>query len=234
MKNKRSKILIVSDELSSGKFRLVELQQQGYETTLAPCIEKAEQMFAEVLPDVIVVDVTFDYLRAIEFVQQLCNYAIVPILFLTPTNNESQILEAYAAGVDECLTKPVSPALFLAKIRVCLRHSWNIPTDVLDPLQVGEVKLLPSDRTVILNNSRSIRLTNLELRLLYNLLSRAGRPFTAEELCTRIWGSDSNVDLSTLKKLVYRLRQKIELDSANPAYIRTVPGMGYQFSVKLH
>src|SRR6266498_2175931 len=82
--------------------------------------------------------------------------------------------------------------------------------------------------------ARSIRLTNLELRLLYNLLSRAGRPFTAEELCTRIWGSDSNVDLSTLKKLVYRLRQKIELDSANPAYIRTVPGMGYQFSVKLH
>ena len=232
MKNKKSKILIVSDDLSSGKMRSVDLQQHGYETTLAPCTEKAEQMFAQVLPDVIVVDVTTDHQSAIEFVRKLRSYAIVPILFMTSTNNESQTLEVYAAGVDECATKPVSLALFLAKIRVCLRHSWNISTDVLDPLQVGEVKLLPADRTVILNNSKSIQLTNLELSLLYTLLSRAGRTFTAEELCTRIWGYNSDVDLSTLKNLVYRLRQKIEADSANPAYIRTISGMGYQFCVQ--
>ncbi len=93
MKNKKSKILIVSDDLCSGRIRLVDLQQHGYETTLAPCTEKAEQMFAQMLPNVIVIDVVLDYLSAIKFVRKLCNYAIIPILLLTSTNNESQTLK---------------------------------------------------------------------------------------------------------------------------------------------
>ena len=232
MKKRKSKILIISDDHSAGKIRLAELLQYGYETTLAPCTEEAEEVFAQKLPDVIVIDFTSDNTRAIEFVYKLRNYAIVPILLMTPTNKESHILEAYAAGVDECVIKPVSPAVFLAKIKAWLRHSWSIPADVLDPLQIGDIMLLPADRIVILNNSKSIRLTNLELRLLYNLISRAGRTFTADELCTRIWGHESEADLSMLKNLVYRLRQKVEDNPANPAYIRTVPGLGYQFSVE--
>jgi two-component system OmpR family response regulator len=96
---------------------------------------------------------------------------------------------------------------------------------------VGDIHFIPEERTLILDGQPPIRMTNLELRLMYYLMSHAGRTVTAEELFQRIWGSDREPNKATLKNAVYRLRLKLEPDPANPHYIRTVAG-GYQFTEK--
>jgi DNA-binding response OmpR family regulator len=93
---------------------------------------------------------------------------------------------------------------------------------------VGDIHFVPAERTLILEGKSPVRMTNLELRLMYYLMSHAGRTVTAEELCQRVWGSDREANKSTLKNVVYRLRLKLEPDPTQPHYIRTVAG-GYQF-----
>jgi two-component system response regulator MtrA len=98
----------------------------------------------------------------------------------------------------------------------------------LDPLKVGKVNLVPSDRTVVIETGTPIRLTNLEMRLLYILMGRPGRTITAEELIQKVWGYSEEADNTVLKNVIYRLRRKIEVDPANPVVIQTISGVGYK------
>ena len=72
---------------------------------------------------------------AIDLLRQLRAEAANPILLLTPRGDEAHLLEAYAAGADECITQPVGPALFLAKVRAWLRRSWTVPEEALETLE---------------------------------------------------------------------------------------------------
>ena len=138
------------------------------------------------------------------------------------------MLEVYEAGVDECVLKPIHPALFHAKMKAWLRRSWSVPVDMLDSLTVGSFHLVPSNRALVLDNSGPIHLTNLELLLLYYLMGRPGHTVTTEELCQRVWGHSAEGNVAMLKNVVYRLRRKIEADPAKPELILTVRGAGYK------
>jgi DNA-binding response OmpR family regulator len=168
-------------------------------------------------------------LLALSVVNQLREQAVIPILLLGSIQPLKFLLEAYEAGVDEYILKPVEPALLHAKIKAWLRRTWSIPVGMLDALKVGDIRFVPAERTVLLEGKPPIRMTNLELRLMYYLMSHAGRTITAEELFQRVWGTDRDVNKTTLKNVVYRLRLKLEPDPNHPQYIRTVSGVGFQF-----
>jgi len=126
------------------------------------------------------------------------------------------------------MIKPVSPSLFNAKVKVWLGRSWSATTSTLDPVKIGGMHIFPNERMVIRDNGQPVHLTNLELRLLYYLVSRAGHTVTTEELNQRVWGYTGEVDNTMLKNVVYRLRKKIEVDPASPQIIQTVTGVGYK------
>lgn len=138
------------------------------------------------------------------------------------------MLEVYKAGVDDCISKPVSPSLFQAKVKVWLRRFGILSVEALDPITVGTLQLFPSEKIVILKNGSTVRLTNLELRLLYYLMSRPGRAVAIEELNRRVWGYSKETDNTMLKNVIYRLRRKIEADPANPQILQNVAGVGYK------
>jgi DNA-binding response OmpR family regulator len=132
-------------------------------------------------------------------------------------------LEAYQNGVDECVVKPISPAIFLAKIIAWSRRSWAEP---MTPRQTGQLRLDPSHRSAMAANKQEIKLTNLEFRVLHLLMSRPGYVFPAEEIIQTVWGAEGDVIL--LKNVVYRLRKKLEEEGGNANLIKTWPG-GYSF-----
>jgi two-component system response regulator VicR len=224
------KILIVSNHQTTGPLWVFGLKQQNLDVILEPAPANAIQRWSEEVPDLIVFDINWPEKLVLELLQKLRAETTVPIILLTPSRNEDFLIETYQAGVDETLVKPINPSLFLAKIQAWLRRAWTVPADTLDPLKVGKIQLLPSDHAVILEDGNLIRLTNLEFRLLYFLMSRAGRTATAEELIQRVWGYAGEADNTVLKNLIYRVRRKIEKDPASPAFIQTLPGLGYKFS----
>ena len=225
------KILVVSNLQTTSPLWAFRAIQPRWDITRESHPAKAVERWAEQLPDLIVCDIESDS-ESLILITELRDQAAFPILLLTANQSDKFLLEAYEAGVDECILKPIYSPLFEAKVKAWLRHTSSVPLDVLETLKVDDLQLIPSDRSVVLDDQDPIRLTNLELRLLYYLMGRPGRTLTTEELCQRVWQHHSIGDPATLKNLVYRLRRKIEADPAHPQYLHTVAGVGYRFMAK--
>ena len=208
---------------------VLRVVEQDLQVVLEFHPSRAFQRWIDEAPDMIVVDVEPLKPLALDVIGELREQAVIPILMLGADATNQFILAAYEAGIDDYILKPLEPSLLHAKIKAWLRRTWSIPVGMLDALKVGDIHFLPDERTLLLEGQPPIRMTNLELRLMYYLMSHAGRTITAEELCQRVWGTDREVNKTTLKNAVYRLRLKLEPDPTHPQYIRTVSGVGYQF-----
>lgn len=204
------------------------LREKGVSVILESSLEKAvEHGSAETL-DVMVIDVDSDNQDLIEVCRSFRAVSMVPLLLLLPTHHETIVLDAYTIGVDDVIVKPISPAVFQAKIMAWARRSWAIPAEGLNLVQVGKYQLDPAKRCLVDQQKTEIKLTNLEFNLLHLLMSQPGRIFSADELIRSIWGTYGSGDHILLKNVIYRLRKKIEVDHRNPVLLRTWPG-GYSF-----
>jgi DNA-binding response OmpR family regulator len=204
------------------------LRQQGLIVILETSRDKVIDRWSAEMPDLVVIDVDVSHEERIELYKKFRAVNVAPILMLLPSYHETQILEAYAAGVEEVAVKPISPAVFLAKIRAWMRRSWSIPTDRLNLVRAGKYRLDPAQRCLVDPDEAEIKLTNLEFRLLHMLMSRPTFIFSMDEIIEFIWGGYGNGDQVLLKNVVYRLRRKIEEDPSHPTLLQTWQG-GYSF-----
>ncbi len=224
------RVLIVSNQQTTGPLWVFSLQQQNLYVVLESDPAKTLQRCEMETPDLIIMDISLPEAQLVDLIKNLRAELIAPIILLTPPRTEEYIVEVYNAGVDDYMLKPVSPSLFNAKVRVWLRRSWSAATSTLDPVKIGGMHVFPNERLIIRDNGQPVHLTNLELRLLYHLISNAGKTVTTEELNQRVWGYTGEVDNTMLKNVVYRLRRKIEADPASPQIIQTVAGVGYKMA----
>jgi DNA-binding response OmpR family regulator len=223
------KLLVVSSSLKTGPLWAYTLQENKFDVILENEPARTLRRWSEESPNLVLFDVNDPGTLILSIIRLLREESNVPVLLLTSVKPEEYILEAYDAGVDECIIKPISASLFHAKIKAWLRRSWSVPMDVLDPLRVGNVHLIPAERKVMIGEGAPIHLTNLEMRLLYIMMNRPSRTVAAEDLIQRVWGYTGDADNTVLKNVIYRLRRKIESNQANPVIIHTVAGIGYKF-----
>ena len=226
------KVLVVSNQQTTGPLWVFSLQQQKLNVLLEADPTRMLQRCEAETPDLIILDINFPESQTLELIRGLRVEMLTPILMLTPVRSEEYVIEAYKAGVDDCMPKPVSPSLFQAKVKVWLRRFGSLSSDGLNPVRVGTLQLFPAERLVLLKNGGAVQLTNLELRLLYYLMNRPGQIVTIEELNQKVWGYSAEADNTMLKNVVYRLRRKIEADPANPLMIQTVSGVGYKLAAE--
>lgn len=152
-----------------------------------------------------------------------------PILLFLPAYDENLILEYYDTGIDDCVVKPISPVVFYAKVKAWLRHSKQGPVDIMLELRVGNTCLNPNQNILVLDDGKEIKLTDLEVRFLYLLMSSPDHVFDSDTIVNQVWGLYGEQDVTLLKHVVYRLRRKLEEDTDNPRWIQTWHGRGYSF-----
>ena len=224
------KILLVSNRQSASPLLAFNVMQLRLNIVVERQLSRVIQRWSEEVPDIILFELEPGEAHPTQLIRELREQAVIPILLLSFNPHDRLVMEAYEAGVDEYVLQPVHPLILEAKIKAWLRRSWSIPVEMLDSLKVGDIHFIPAERSVIFDHHHPIRLTNLELRLMFYLMSHPGRTVKTEELCQRIWGDYTEGKKTTLKNVVYRLRLKIEADPTHPHYIRTVAGVGYQFA----
>lgn len=224
------KVLVASNSLTTGPLWTPVLETRSIEIIRESNLANLVNCWEANIPDLVIFDITPLDEHALQRIKDLREEAAVPMLLLTASGDPDLILRAYDVGVDDCILKPITPSIFQAKLRAWLRRSWIVSADALDPLRMGHLQLIPSRRVVILNGETPVRLTNLEMRLLYILMSKPERAIRNEELIQKIWGFHEQADIAALKNIVYRLRKKLEEDPSNPSMILNVPGVGYLFS----
>jgi DNA-binding response OmpR family regulator len=222
------KVFVVCEQRDTAPVWRYALRQQGLIVILETSMEKAIDHWSAEMPDLVVLDITEKHEARMEAYQKFRSVSVAPILLFLPTYHETEILDAYMAGVDDVVVKPVSPAIFLAKILAWMRRSWTVPIDNLSLIKAGKHRLDPVRRCLINPEGGEIKLTNLEFRLLHLLMSRPGFVFSLEEIIAASWGGYGNGDQVLLKNVVYRLRKKIEEDPSCPLFLQTGLG-GYSF-----
>lgn len=156
-------------------------------------------------------------------------HLINPILTLTESQKESQLIKLYSAGVDEVIIKPVGPRLLIAKIHAWLQRSWHVPLIMLENLYTDSFCLEPDTHSLTMPNGKTTKLTNLEYRLMHLLMSNPNRCLDSKAIIDKVWGFYGEGDSSLLKHLVYRLRRKIEPQPGAPVFLQTHPSGGYIF-----
>lgn len=221
-------ILVYSDEPTTSRIWALCVTELQCRPLVANSIALAVSLIEEYSPDMIVVDVTAREVNGIQMCRTIREHATVPLLLLTPINNETHTLEAYRAGADECIIKPISPALFFAKVKVWIHRSWTVQVESLDKLTIGEYTLDPSAHRLFSSKGQKIRLSNLEFRVLYLLMDHPNQIFSSDEIIERVWGLSGDGNSVLVKNVIYRLRKKIEPNPNEARYIRTETG-GYLF-----
>jgi len=223
----KAKVLLATDNTEMGRIWCYALEQRGIMSLVAVSVTQAESQWAESSPDLGIADIYTSQIDALALCRQLRAQTANPLLVLCGHSDESALLTIYEAGADECMVRPVSVPLFLAKIRAWLRHAWTVPVHTLEPRVCGSLRLEPERRCLVRGNGQAAPLTSLEFRLLHTLMCYPRHVFSPEVLLDAVWGI-SDGDHIALKNVIYRLRHKIEPDPCQPRYVMTVPG-GYTF-----
>jgi DNA-binding response OmpR family regulator len=165
-------------------------------------------------------------------IRQIRLQTVVPIVLIVDIIPEDQQVNLLDAGADLVITRPYGTRLIMAQIKSLLRRSEGLPYHSLPSLTQADVTLDPTARTVKVGEATPTRLTQLEFRLLYTLITQPGYIISAENLVEHVWGYSGEGNRELVRGLVQRLRSKVEPDPRNPRYILTEPGVGYFFNTK--
>ena len=111
-----------------------------------------------------------------------------------------------------------------------MRRSASIPSFVLPTLALDQITLDPSIRSVSVAGGEARRLTQLEFRLLYTLMTNRGQVVPLDVIVERVWGYTGEGNQDLVRGLISRLRRKIEPDPNSSHFIETIPGVGYRFT----
>jgi DNA-binding response OmpR family regulator len=220
------KILIVDDdaELLDTLVEQLALHDE-FETiavdngTKAVNAAKTEQL------DLVIMDVGLPDIDGREAVRILRKNGFkAPIIMLTGRDTDSDTILGLESGANDYVTKPFRFAVLLARIRAQLRQHEASEDAVFT---IGPYSFRPSSKVLLGAKGQKVRLTEKETAIL-RFLYRAGQtPMPRETLLQEVWGYNSGVTTHTLETHIYRLRQKVEKDAANPAILVTEAG-GYK------
>ena len=161
---------------------------------------------------------------------------MLPILLATSLDTETNKVLGLELGADDYIVKPFSHAELIARVRSKLRRQseylrMGVPAEDSNDglLQIGDLSI-DSARRIFCIRGESVQLTAKEFDFVFFLMSHPGRVFTRLDLLRSVWGVDVAGYEEAVISLVRRLRRKIEADSENPTYLKTVRGIGYSFA----
>jgi len=166
-----------------------------------------------------------------EIVEEVRAITQVPLLMIIDPFTEKILCNLLQSGADIVLGRPVSPQVLSAHVQVLMRRSSAIPSFVLPTLALDEITLDPSTRMVTVPGQEPQRLTQLEFRLLYTLMTNRGQVVPIDVLVERVWGYTGEGNRDLVRGLISRLRRKIEPAPQKKQFLETIPGVGYRFTM---
>lgn len=232
------RILIVEDDRDIAALEADYLEANGYEVALAITGTEGMKLALEKTYDLLLLDVMLPGVDGFEICKAVRREREIPILLVTAKQQAVDKIRGLGIGADDYIVKPFDPSELVARVKAHLdryerltgaRESGAAP-EMDGWLDLGRLRLgLQSYRVIV--EEKEVRLTNKEFELLRFLATNPDIVFSKETLFDRIWGMDAMGDTATVTVHINHIREKIEADPSNPAYIQTVWGAGYRFSI---
>jgi two-component system, OmpR family, alkaline phosphatase synthesis response regulator PhoP len=225
-------IAIIEDEPNIVELVTFNLNRGGYQRILAADNGvKGLELVRKMLPELVILDLMLPDLDGLSVCKQIrANQQTksIPIIILTAKSEEADLVLGLEMGADDYVTKPFSPRELLARVRAVLRRRGNDEEEEPVILEIDDIRMDLRQHLVKVRGS-AVELTPKEFDFLKLLLSNPGRAYTREFLLEYLWGYEYLGDTRTVDVHVRRLRQKIEINDAEPVYLETIRGIGYRF-----
>jgi two-component system alkaline phosphatase synthesis response regulator PhoP len=227
------KILLIEDDRDIVELVRYNLEKDGYQVSASGDGVTGLAQLRKSPPDLLLLDLMLPKLSGLEICKEIRRDAALnrlPILMLTARGDEADRIVGLELGADDYVTKPFSPRELAARVKALLRRVE--PGGATEKLiEVGPLRIDPASYRVT-RAGKPVPLSTLEFRLLYYLASRPNKVFSRDQLLDAVWGTERFVTPRSVDVYVRRLREKIEADSQNPTYVKTVRGAGYLFETR--
>lgn len=223
------KILVVDDEKTLVKGIKFNLENEGYELDCCYDGETAVELARTNAYDLILLDLMMPRLDGLGACMQIRAFSTVPIIMLTAKSEDTDKLIGFEYGADDYITKPFNILELKARVRALLRRSAIQGADDKDgSLTRGHITI-DTSRRIARKNGEPVELTAKEFNLAELLMRNPGKVFSREKLLDIIWGIDYLGDVRTVDVHIRRLREKLEMNPADPVCFNTKWGVGYYF-----
>ena len=220
-------ILVVEDDKNISDLIHMYLVKEGFDVRIAGDGGKALEEFQKKEPDLILLDIMLPVMDGWAVCAKIRETSKVPIIMLTAKSEDADKLMGFECGADDYLTKPFNILELKARVRALLRRAgMAAQKQGGGRLSMGHITL-DVDARAAWKDGKSVDLTAKEFDLMELLLRNPGRVYSRENLLNVVWGYEYAGDYRTVDVHVRRLREKLELDPANPEYILTKWGVGY-------
>ncbi|NWJ47865.1 MAG: response regulator transcription factor [Chloroflexi bacterium] len=224
-------ILVVDDEQKLVELLRTILEKENYLVLEAHNGYEAIEKVRSDLPDLVLLDVMMPEMDGFEALKEIRQASNTPVIMLTVQATEADKVRGLELGADDYVAKPFDHRELLSRVKAVMRRAAMPPSisrsDGL--IKVDEIFSIDFDKREVIVRGESQKLRPTEYRLLYHMVSNAGRLLSHESLLTKVWGREYRDDEQLLRLYITYLRQKIEQDPSHPKYILNERGLGYRF-----
>jgi DNA-binding response OmpR family regulator len=222
----KESILVVEDERKIADIVRAYLEREGYEVRLAATGEEALRLLRERFA-LVVLDLMLPDMQGEDICRFIRENSDVPVIMLTAKSGEEERIKGLGIGADDYVVKPFSPRELVARVKALLRRTNKSRKKIIS-YNSGTLKISVDDREVLVHGKQMV-LTPTEFKILIAFAENPGRIFSRDQLATIAQGFDFEGYDRTIDAHVKNLRHKIEKDSKDPEFIKTVYGIGYRF-----
>ena len=224
------KIVVVDDEALLVKGIRFNLLNEGYEVLTGSNGLEAVELARDPEVGLMILDVMMPELDGLSACARIRELSQVPIIMLTAKTEDMDKLMGFESGADDYLTKPFNILELKARIRALLRRAGNQKKDETHRkiLSIGAISLDLDARNAYKDGVLA-DLTAKEFDVIEFLMRNPNRVYSREALLDTIWAYEYRSDIRTVDVHIRRLREKLELDPAQPRHIMTKWGVGYYF-----
>ena len=229
---KQPRVAVLDDDADLRKL-LRFILRKDFEVVLATNGTELRRLVDEGTLDVIVLDIGLPDEDGISIAQKIRLTSAVPIIFLSGYSSEEMIVKGLNIGGDDYVTKPFQPEVLLARVRNALRRAVEQqPVQPVRWVQLGDVVFDVREQVLSGTDGRSVKLTDMEARILSALAAAENRTLSRDEMFRRIYGRDWDLSNRGLEVHLSHLRKKLTEATGTENPIAGIRGLGYRLTLE--
>ena len=225
-------LLIADDNQQIASILTEYAKKEGFTVFRAYTGEEALRVFGSEKFDMVLLDVMMPRLNGLSALMKLREKSRIPVIILSAKTEESDKVSGLVMGADDYVEKPYNPAELTARIKAHLRryHVWGEEKPKADEDRIINGGLvLDKKRRIVIVEGEEVRLTATEYKILELLMEHPGQIFPAEQIYEKVWNEQADYAVeNTVMVHIRHIREKVEIDSKRPRYVKVVWGIGYK------
>ncbi|MBE6759418.1 MAG: response regulator transcription factor [Ruminococcaceae bacterium] len=228
-------VLVCDDDRDIVSALKIYLTAEGYSVLEAYDGAQALEIVRQGSVELVLMDVMMPVMDGIAATARLREESNIPVIMLTAKSEDIDKVLGLGIGADDYVTKPFNPVELMARVKSQLRRYTRLggQSSTTAAVTIGGVSVNDDEKSVTLDGE-PVSLTPIEYSILLTLMSQPGKVFSSAEIYRRVWNDSAIGAEKTVAVHIRHLREKIEINPANPRYIKVVWGQGYKFEKDAH